>query len=192
MRAAIKTPAVKTFAVKIHPLFCIMLHMLLQAFCMLSDVHKHLRRISAMIYLASLHLCWQVHSDFGMLSRRFQKVIPAVQSQMSESRSGTVEIKGVNAEDMEVILQYLYGTLACIPEAQLQSLLLATDHLQVPCLLWLSAPDQELNTFSHPCISQCAVCHISACHTSLIRTPCMLADQFMSPGQGCISHACLL
>jgi len=73
------------------------------------------------------------------------KVLAAVQSQMSESRSGRVEIKGVNAEDMEVILQYLYGTLTCIPEAQLQSLLLATDHLQVPCLFWLSPAAQEVD-----------------------------------------------
>ena len=50
---------------------------------------------------------------------------------MSESRSDVVEIQEVAAEDMEVILKFIYGVLDAAPEEQLQSLVLATDRLQV-------------------------------------------------------------
>ena len=50
---------------------------------------------------------------------------------MSESRSDVVEIQEVAAEDMEVILKFIYGVLDAAPEERLQSLVLATDRLQV-------------------------------------------------------------
>ena len=42
-----------------------------------------------------------------------------------------MEIQEVAAEDMEVILKFIYGVLDAAPEEQLQSLVLATDRLQV-------------------------------------------------------------
>lgn len=50
---------------------------------------------------------------------------------MSESRSDIVEIQEIAAEDMEVILKFIYGVLDAIPEDRLRSLVLATDRLQV-------------------------------------------------------------
>ena len=48
-----------------------------------------------------------------------------------ESASDTVEIEEVAAEDMEIILKFIYGVLDALPEERLQSLVLATDRLQV-------------------------------------------------------------
>ena len=57
--------------------------------------------------------------------------IPDLQSGMSESKSDIVHIQEVAAEDMEVILKFLYGVLDDIPEARLPSLVAATNRLQV-------------------------------------------------------------
>ena len=54
-----------------------------------------------------------------------------LQSGMSESGSNVVEIQEVAAEDMKVILKFIYGKLKAIPGDRLQSLVLATDRLQV-------------------------------------------------------------
>ena len=54
-----------------------------------------------------------------------------LQSGMSESASDTVDIQEVAAEDMEIILKFIYGVLDALPEDRLQSLVLATDRLQV-------------------------------------------------------------
>lgn len=50
---------------------------------------------------------------------------------MADSMSASVEIKEVDAGDMEIILKYLYGKLDRIPEDTLPSLLLATDRFEV-------------------------------------------------------------
>ena len=49
---------------------------------------------------------------------------------MSESRSEIVEIQEVAAEDMNIILKYIYGTLDALPEERLHHLVLAADRLQ--------------------------------------------------------------
>ena len=53
------------------------------------------------------------------------------QSAMADSTSASVEIKEVDAGDMEIILKYLNGKLGKIPEDRLSSLLLATDRFEV-------------------------------------------------------------
>ena len=50
---------------------------------------------------------------------------------MSESKSNIIEIQEVAAKDMKVILKYIHGVLDALPEERLQSLVLATDRLQV-------------------------------------------------------------
>lgn len=50
---------------------------------------------------------------------------------MSDSSSACVEIKEVDVDDMELIMKYLYGTLICVPEERLHSLLLAADRFEV-------------------------------------------------------------
>ena len=54
-----------------------------------------------------------------------------LQSGMSESKSNIIEIQEVAVEDMKVILKYIHGVLDALPEERLQSLVLATDRLQV-------------------------------------------------------------
>ena len=53
------------------------------------------------------------------------------QSEMSESTSEVVELHDIAAKDMEVIIRFIYGVLDALPGEQLQSLLLASDRLQV-------------------------------------------------------------
>ncbi len=50
---------------------------------------------------------------------------------MSESTSKVVEIQEVAAEDMKVILDFIYGVLDTLPQDRLQALICATDRLQV-------------------------------------------------------------
>ncbi len=54
-----------------------------------------------------------------------------MQSGMSESTSKVVEIQEVAAEDMKIILDFIYGVLDNLPEERLQTLVLAADRLQV-------------------------------------------------------------
>ena len=49
---------------------------------------------------------------------------------MSESHSEVVEIQDIAAEDMEIILKYVYGMLDALPEERLHPLILAADRLQ--------------------------------------------------------------
>ena len=56
---------------------------------------------------------------------------------MSESTSNIVEIQEVAVEDMGIILKFIYGDLDVIPGDRLQSLVLATDRLQVCAHLFM-------------------------------------------------------
>ncbi|CAL5227107.1 g10014 [Coccomyxa viridis] len=58
-----------------------------------------------------------------------------MQSGMSESTSKVVEIQEVAAEDMKIILDFIYGVLDNLPEERLQTLVLAADRLQVKQLM---------------------------------------------------------
>ena len=49
----------------------------------------------------------------------------------SESKNNVVKIQEVAATDMKIVLQFINGELALIPEERLHSLVLATDRLQV-------------------------------------------------------------
>ena len=49
---------------------------------------------------------------------------------MSESESEVVEIQEIAAEDMKIILKYIYGMLDSLPEGRLHHLILAADRLQ--------------------------------------------------------------
>ena len=49
---------------------------------------------------------------------------------MSESKNEVVEIKEIAAEDMKIILKYIYGILGALPEERLHHLILAADRLQ--------------------------------------------------------------
>ena len=62
---------------------------------------------------------------------RIQDEHAELQSGMSDSKSNIVEIPDVAAEDMEVILKFIYGVLDTTLEQQWPSLLLATERLQV-------------------------------------------------------------
>lgn len=76
-----------------------------------------------------------------------------MQSGIAESRKKIVQIHEVDAEDMELILKYIYGTLHTIPEARLQSLFLATDRLQVWCSLLCAIASQGMHcliTYTEP------------------------------------------
>jgi len=61
----------------------------------------------------------------------FKEDIHDAQSAMADSTSASVEIKEIDAGDMEIILKYLYGKLDKIPEDRLPSLMLATDRFAV-------------------------------------------------------------
>lgn len=62
---------------------------------------------------------------------------------MSESRSDVVDIQEIAAEDMEVILKFIYGVLDAAPEERLLSLVLATDRLQVKFLTFCSGSERD-------------------------------------------------
>jgi len=49
---------------------------------------------------------------------------------MSESKSEVVEILEIAAEDINIILKYIYGMLDAHPGERLHHLILATDRLQ--------------------------------------------------------------
>ncbi len=54
-----------------------------------------------------------------------------VQSKISGLKVGVLEVPGVAAEDMKIILKYIYTELDAIPVNRLQSLVVATHLLEV-------------------------------------------------------------
>ena len=53
-----------------------------------------------------------------------------LQSGMSESNSAIVELCDIPAEDIKIILKYIYGELEALPEERLHHLIAAADHLE--------------------------------------------------------------
>lgn len=54
-----------------------------------------------------------------------------------------MDIQEIAAEDMEVILKFIYGVLDAAPEERLLSLVLATDRLQVKFLTFCSGSERD-------------------------------------------------
>ncbi len=54
-----------------------------------------------------------------------------MQSAMTGSKNNIVDIQDVAAEDIKVVVRYMYGELDAIPEDRLHSLVLATKRMQV-------------------------------------------------------------